>query len=143
MSLILFAGIGFLLAVLSTDLIFDSTTGKSSKDALKTTSFYYRRIASEPFLLFGVMLIMLVILVLQIILGPAARWMGWVSLILFLIPTIFAGVYIIPTAQRLGSRADPVEKQNQLVRSLFWAHVFCLVLMIAFGAFQFYIARGV
>jgi hypothetical protein len=86
------------------------------------------------------MAIMLAMIILQITQSLIPVWVGWTSLLLFLIPTGYAGVFIIPTANRLGSRKDPIEKQSALARSLFPAHVFCFVLILCLGVIQMYAA---
>ena len=146
--LILFACIGFLFAVLWIDLIFDSLVlSHHDKEALPeevlaTMSSFFRRLTHKPRLIFAIMITMLVIIILQIVQGSVAAWVGWTSLALFLIPTGFAAIHIIPTARRLGSRIDEVEKQSKLARSLFAMHTFSLIMMLLLGVVQFYAAWG-
>ena len=146
-TLTLFAGIGFLIAVLWIDLIFDSSAwlyrgGNEDlpEEVLATMSHYYRRVTHKPYMLFLIMAIILGMLILQITQNLVPAWIGWLSLILFLISAGCAGVYVIPIASRLRSRTDQIEKQSQLARSLFPAHVFCFILILLLGAIQFYAA---
>jgi len=145
--LILFACIGFLIAILWTDLVFDSSVlpyrGKNEllpEEVLSTTSHYYRRVTYKPYALFVIMAAMLTVIIQQIVQNLVPAWVGWSSLLLFLVPTGYASVYIIPMAGRLGSRTDTIEKQSELARSLFNAHVFCLILIVLLAAVQFYAA---
>lgn len=148
-ALILFLSIGFLLAVLLTDMIFDSLAlpyrGRKQtlpEDVLATMAHYYRRVTSIPYPLFVVMLTLLTMILLQIIQRRMADWVGWTSLALFLSSAGFAVAFIIPTASRLGSRKDDVEKQSELARLLFPAHAAFFVLILALAAIQFYVSLG-
>ncbi len=146
-ALILCLSIGFLTAVLWTDLVFDSVilpyrgTGENlPEEVLAATSSYYRRVTYKPYALFLVMAAMLGALIFQIAQGLVPAWVGWTSLILFLIPTGCAGAYVIPIAVRLGARKGGIEKQSALARSLFGAHLFCFILVIMLIAIQIYAA---
>jgi len=146
-ALILLLGVGFLTAVLWTDLVFDSAilpyrgTGENlPEEVLAATSSYYRRVTYKPYALFVVMAAMLGSLIFQITQGLVPDWVGWTSLVLFLVPSGCAGAYIIPIAVRLGAGKDGIEKQSELARSLFGAHVFCFILVIMLIAIQLYAA---
>ncbi len=148
-TLTLFAGIGFLIAVLWIDLIFDSSVwiyrgGNKDlpEEVLAAMSHYYRRVTYKPYVLFLIMAIILWMIILQITQSLVPAWVGWLSLILFLASAGCAGTHIIPAASRLGSRTDQVEKQSALARTLFPAHVFCFILILLLGAIQFYAAWG-
>jgi cell division protein FtsW (lipid II flippase) len=146
---ILFLSIGFLLAVLLTDMIFDAQAlpyrGKDQRvpeEVLASLSHYYRRLTKIPQPLFAVMLTLLVVILSQIIKHRMAGWVGWSSLTLFLISAGYAVAFIIPTASQLSSRKDTIEKQSELAHRLFPAHALCFVLILALGAIQYYIALG-
>jgi len=149
LALILFAGIGFLLAVLWIDLVFDAMVmpyhDKNEplpEKVLGTMSSFYHHIAFNPIPLFVVMLIMLGILILQLVQHSIPVLLGWLSLVLFLIPTGYAALQIIPVANRLGSRKDTHAKQSELARSLFTMHLFSFILVLLLGAVQLYAAWG-
>jgi hypothetical protein len=146
-ALMLFLGIGFLTAVLWTDMLFDSSAlpyrGKNEplpEEVLASISNYYRRVTYKPYALFVVMAAMLAVIILQIKQGLVPVWVGWISLLLFLASTGCAGAYIIPMVGRLGSRKDKIEKQSELARALFPAHVFCFILVVSLGVIQLYAA---
>jgi hypothetical protein len=149
LALILFAGIGFLLAVLWIDLVFDAMVlpyhdqnEPLPEKVLGTMSSFYHHITFNPIPLFIVMLIMLGILILQLVQHSIPALLGWLSLVLFLIPTVYAAVRIIPVANRLGSRKDTHTEQSKLARSLFAMHLFSFIVVLLFGAVQFYAAWG-
>jgi hypothetical protein len=48
-----------------------------------------------------------------------------VSLALAVAPILLAAARVVPSAVRLGTRADPPERQSALARSVFRGHVFC------------------
>jgi hypothetical protein len=146
-AIILSIGIGFLLAVLWIDIIFDSmvlphrdTKEPLPQEVLETMTRFFHRLTDKPRLIFVIMSTMLAIIILQIVQSSVPAWAGWSSLILFLTPTGFAAIRVIPTAQRLGSRKDTIEKQSELARSLIGMHTFCLILMVLLAGIQLYAA---
>jgi hypothetical protein len=142
MSLIIFACVGFLLAVLWTDLAFDRLALPYRQDpqlpeiVLADMAAYYRRVTSEPWVLGGVMLIMLGAVLVQIIWRLTPLWLGIVALVMALMPIIAAGLRVIPIAQRLGLRRDSLEKQSELALSLFPYHLFFLFAILIFSGLQ-------
>jgi len=85
------AGIGFLLAVLWFDLMFDVQTRKHAGDllpgeVLASISAYYRRVTTEAYpmnrLVALVMLLTLAAICAEIVQGENPGWIGWVSLAL-------------------------------------------------------------
>src|SRR6516164_10052610 len=99
MSSFVAAGVGFLLAVLWFDLMFDVQTRKSAADplppeVLASISAYYRRVTTEAYpmnrLVALVMLLTLMAIVAEIVEGVHPWWTGWVYLAL-------AGSGVVPT----------------------------------------------
>ena len=142
-------GVGFLLAVLWFDLMFDvqllrHRRGEVPEDALASISAYYRRVttAARPMnrLIAAVMLAMLAAIVAQTAGGDAPSWVGWASLALAGAAIALAGAHTVPAAVRLGARRDPVAVQSRLARSILRDHLLCLaaiasvlVVQLAFG----------
>ncbi|HEV3228309.1 MAG TPA: hypothetical protein VGY97_02450 [Solirubrobacteraceae bacterium] len=129
------AGAGFLLAVLWFDLMFDvqvlGHVGDELPEAvLGSIAGYYRRVTMQarPMnrLVAAVMLATIVAIVWEIADDEAAAWVGWASLVLAAGPILLAGAHTVPSAVRLGARADGVEIQSQLARTIFRDHVLCL-----------------
>src|SRR5258708_37110040 len=83
------AGVGFLLAVLWFDLMFDAQTRKHAgnvlpPEVLASISAYYRRVTTEAYpmnrLVALVMLLTLAAICAEIVQGENRRWMGWGSI---------------------------------------------------------------
>jgi len=149
MTLILFACIGFIAAILWVDLIFDALVlphrGKDKplpEEVLSTMSHFFRRITHRPRLIFVVMIAIVYVIIRQIVEASVPAWVGWTSLILFLTTAIFASIHIMPTARRFGSRGDEVTKQSELAHSLFFLHAFSLAMIVLLGIVQLYAAWG-
>jgi hypothetical protein len=51
-------------------------------------------------------------------------------------PILLAGVRTVPSAVRLGTRADTAERQSVLARSIFRDHVSCAAALAAVLALQ-------
>ena len=142
------AGGGFLLAVLWFDLMFDVQVlgrrgGRLPEPVLASIAGYYARVttAARPMnrLIAAVMAATLAAVAVEIADGGEA-WVGWLSLALALGPIAIAGVRVVPSAVRLGARADSIERQSALARSIFRDHAICaagiaglLVVQLAFA----------
>jgi hypothetical protein len=134
------AGAGFLLAVLWFDLMFDvQVRGHHGRelpeDVLASIAGYYRRVttAARPMnrLIAAVMLSTLAAIVDQIARGNGSRWVGWASIALAGAPILLAGLRTVPSAVRLGGRADTVDRQSGLARSIFREHALCFLAIAA------------
>src|SRR5712675_2866639 len=109
------AGVGFLLAVLWFDLMFDAQTRKHAgnvlpPEVLASISAYYRRVTTEAYpmnrLVALVMVLTLVAIGAQIVEAADPWWIGWGSLALAgsgFVPTL---ARTVPNARRLGSAKD-------------------------------------
>src|SRR5215510_11066096 len=145
-ALILCACVGYLIAVLWIDLIFDSLVlphhDKETlpEEVLATMSSFFKRLTHKPRLIFLVMVTMFVIVILQIVQGIVPAWVGWTSLVLVVAPTGYASARVMPAARRLGSRKDGVQKQSDLARSLFSMHTLSFILMTLLFVLQLYAA---
>jgi hypothetical protein len=143
------AGAGFLLAVLWFDLMFDVQAlgrreGELPEDRLASISAYYSRVTTRarPMnrLVAVVMVATLAVIVAEIASGDVRAWVAWTSLALAAAAIGLAGAHTVPSAVRLGTRADPPARQSALARSVLHEHLFCLaaiatllVLQLAFG----------
>jgi hypothetical protein len=139
------AGAGFLLAVLWFDLMFDVQVagrgaGTLPEQVLASIAAYYRRVTidARPMnRLVGLdMLATLAAIVVEIAHGEPRPWVAWLSLALAAPPIALAAARIFPGAVRLATRADPPERQSELARSIFRAHVACAVSISALLALQ-------
>jgi hypothetical protein len=110
------------------------------EDVLVSIAAYYRRVtttASPMGRLVGVtMVVLLVALVVQAIRGDEPLWVSVVSIPAALLGIGLAGAYIFRDARRLGARTDPLDVQSELARSIFGAHVVCLVAMVTLLSVQ-------
>jgi hypothetical protein len=129
----LFVCIGFMLAVLYIDLMFDVSaapyrrTGATiPKEVLDPITYYYGRITKNPYVLMFVMLTTTLCIVAEIVYGLVPRWVGYSSLVLMGMSVVAGALKVIPTARRLGANKDPDDVRTRLARSLLPFHVVLL-----------------
>ena len=130
------AGAGFLLAVLWFDLMFDVQVlphrgrGDLPEPVLASIAGYYRRVTTEarPMnrLIATVMLIVLVTVAVQAGVDDVPVWVTVVSLAAAMTGIGLAGAHTVPSAVRLGGRADQSNEQTRLARSILRDHLVCL-----------------
>jgi hypothetical protein len=144
MSEALFLCIGFMIAVLYMDLVFDNSAVPHRRDKeplpaeiLKPIETYYRYITRNPYLLMFVMMTTLVCIVAQIVYEVVPRWAGYSSLFLIALAITTGTIKVIPTAQRLATGKDSVERQTRMVHSMFPSHVLLLISILLLAAVQF------
>jgi hypothetical protein len=134
------AGLGFLTCVLWFDLMFDVQVRGHHEavlpaDLLDSIAAYYRRVttAARPMnrLIALVMMLTLAVLVGEIVGDDVRSWVAWTSLALTAIGVGLAAARTVRDAVRLGTQADPVERQSSLARSVFRDHVVCIVVIVA------------
>lgn len=147
MSAFVTAGAGFLLAVLWFDLMFDVLAlgrgeGVIEPERLSSIAAYYARVttAARPMnrLIAAVMLATLAAIVVEIADDGAPSAVAWASLALAAAPIALVAVRTVPAAVRLGARADTLERQNALARSILREHVFCFASIAALIALQLF-----
>ena len=133
----LFFCLGFCVAILYLDLVFDVSavpyrkTGTALPDeVLKPITTYYRYVTRNPWLLIFVMTVALGCIVMELALGLAPRWVGVASLVLFGLTALLAVARVIPGATRLASGEDGAEEQTRLAHGMFAYHVVFLVLVL-------------
>jgi hypothetical protein len=143
-------GAGFLLAVLWFDLMFDVQVLRHREhdapaEALASISGYYRRVttSARPMnrLISVVMLATITAIIVQIAKGDDPRWVGWASLVLAASAVLLAASHTVPSAVRLGSRVDAIDRQSRLARSICRDHLFCLAAIASLLAVQLVFAR--
>jgi hypothetical protein len=126
-------GLGFLLAVLWFDLMFDVQTRRHDEvmlppEVLSSISAYYRRVTTgaSPMnrLVALMMLIVLGAILAEIFADEIAGIWTWGSLALALFGFGVTRMRTLPNAIRLGQASDPPEVQSQLARSVFRDHAF-------------------
>ena len=144
MMIALFLCIGFMLAVLYIDLMFDVTAvphrrSKAAlpKEVLAPIVHYYRRITQNPYVLMFVMFTATVCLVLQIVYDLTPRWAAYSSLAAMGLAMVAGTVKVIPTAQRLASGQDSEDRQTALIHSMFPSHIVLLICILLLAAIQF------
>ena len=130
------AGMGFLLAVLWFDLMFDVQTRGHAGDVLPaevltSISTYYGHVttASYPMnrLVSTVMLLTLIAVGFEILQDRTPRWLSWGTLLVMCVTAYFTLTGTVPDAVRLGSAVDSLEVQSELARSIYRDHVFAFV----------------
>lgn len=140
MSAFVTAGAGFLLAVLWFDLMFDVQVlaghqRELPEQTLASIASYYRRVttAARPMnrLIALVMLATIAAIIVEIAAGHQARGVVWASLALAIAPIALAGAHTVPSAVRLGTRQDSIERQSALARSILREHLFCALAIAA------------
>ncbi len=143
MAPILLACSGFLLAVLWMDLIFDvqvlqyRRAGEELPErVLASIAGYYHRATTESrpmgHVIAAVMLILLAALGFQAARGHDPAWLIGSSAALAGVPVILALTHTVPSAVRLGHRADGPAEQTRLARAICRDHLVCFAGMLAF-----------
>ena len=138
-----FVCIGFMLAVLYIDLMFDVTavpyrrSGTAlPRDVLVPIAHYYGRITQNPYVLMFVMLTTSVCLIAEVVYDLVPRWAGYSSLFLMGLAMVAGTVKVIPTAQRLASGKDPEDVQTTLVHNMFPFHILLFICILLLAAIQ-------
>ena len=129
------AGIGFLLAVLWFDLMFDvQLRGGAQRDAVESIRRYYRRVTTEarPMnrLVALVMAATLGALVAEVVAGDdVSLGAAIASLVLVATAVSIAATRTVPRAVRLGTDAGSAAGQAAAARAILREHVACLTLV--------------
>ncbi len=148
---LLACGGGFLLAVLWFDLMFDvqvlgQPPGPLGEEILASIAGYYRRVTTEadPMgrLVGLVMIVTVAGTVYQLVRGEAVLWRRVLATLAVAVPVPLALLGVFPDAVRLATRADPVEIQSALARSICHAHLASFAAILLFIALQLAPVRG-
>jgi hypothetical protein len=133
------AALGFLIAVLWFDLMFDVQLGvrgdaTDTDEAVESIATYYRRVTTDASpmgrLIGVVMLVLVVLLIVQAARSGTPGWVSVVSIAAAAIAMVLVRVRVFPHAVRVGDRADPPEIRAMLARGILRDHLFFLALMI-------------
>jgi uncharacterized membrane protein YfcA len=145
-SRVLAASGGFILAVLWMDLMFDrqamarSASGSLPEDVLASLAAYYRRVTTDAHpmsrLIAAVMVVTIAGSAYRLLRGDHPAWAHVAALVLCTAPIALAAVRIVPSAVRLGRRADSQEEQSRLAREIARAHVLCFLAISVFVLIQ-------
>jgi hypothetical protein len=136
---------GFLASVLWYDLMFDVQVlgyrGESLPDeVLASVAGYYRRVTIAavpmPYLVAAVMLLSVAGAAVQLRFAAISQVIRYGALASAVLPVALALLRIVPDAQRLAMRADSIEIQSALARSILLGHLFCLASILVFCALQ-------
>ncbi len=140
----LFLCIGFMIAILYIDLMFDvsavpyrRTNAPLPGHVMDMVASYYRNITRNPYLLMFVMLTATLCIVAEIVYNLVPRWVGYSSLGFMGIGMVGGVVKVIPTAQRLAAGKDPEDTRTRLVHSMFPSHVVLLISILMLALVQF------
>ncbi len=141
-------GLGFLMAVLWFDLMFDvqvrshRSDNDLPEDVVASIAGYYRRVTTDarPMnrLVALAMLITMGSLVGEIVVDDDHRIAAALALGLVVLAVGRAGTRTVGNAVRLGQREDPLATQSLLARQIYRDHCACLALVL--GAFVAHIA---
>jgi hypothetical protein len=130
------SGVGFILAVLWFDLMFDiQVRGHDDRHDLSeavraSIASYYARvtIAARPMnrLIALVMVVTIGATVGELLRGDLPTWRAWAALVLTAGAVGIAALRTVRNAVRLGRRADDDEHQSRLAREILRDHLLCL-----------------
>ena len=147
MLITLFLCLGFMMAVLYIDLMFDVSAApyrKSNaplpKAVLDPITHYYGRITQNPYVLMFVMLTTTLCIGSEILYNSAPRWASYSSLFLMGLSMMTGTLKVIPTAQRLGAGTDPEDVRTRMIHGMLPFHLILMVNIIALTAIQFSVA---
>ncbi len=147
MSIPLFLCIGFFIAVVYMDLVFDvsalpyrKTGSNLPREVLDPIVTYYRYITKNPWLLVFCLLVAATSIVVQIVFHQVPPGVGYSSAVMIGSIILLAMVRVIPAAQRLASGKDTDAKQTRLVHGLFPSHIYILIVVLTLAYIQFHAA---
>lgn len=147
MLITLFLCLGFMMAVLYIDLMFDVSAApyrKSNaplpKAVLDPITHYYGRITQNPYVLMFVMLTAALCIGSEILYSLVPRWASYSSLFLMGLSMMTGTVKVIPTAQRLGAGTDSEEVRTRMIHSMLPFHVILLINILLLTAIQLRVA---
>ncbi len=143
MTATLFLCIGFMMAVLYVDLMFDVMSASHRgaavlpPEVLDPITHYYGRITRNPFVLIFVMFTATSCLVAEVAYGLVPKWASYSSLFFMGLSLLTGTLKVIPTAQRLGSGRESAEARTRIVRGLLPFHLVLLINILILAAIQF------
>jgi hypothetical protein len=136
--------IGFMMAVLYIDLMFDvsaapyrRTRTALPKHVLDSITHYYGRITQNPYVLMFVILTATACIGAEIAYHLAPPWAGYSSLFLIGLSMVLSALKVIPTAQRLGAATDSEEARTRMIHGMLPFHIVLLINILLLAAIQF------
>ena len=140
------AAVGFLIAVLWFDLMFDVQVIPHRHEphvpevVIHSIATYYRRVTTEASpmgrLISLVMATLVGLLVWQAARNGTPGWVSVISLVGAAASITLALARVVPHAVRLGARSDPPEGRSALARGILRDHIAFLALMVTVLAVQ-------
>ena len=140
------AALGFLIAVLWFDLMFDVQVIPHRRaphvpdDVVASIATYYRRVTTDASpmgkLISVVMAVLVGLLIWQAARGGTAGWVSTASIVGSAAAIVLALTRVVPHAVRLGQRTDTPEAQSDLARDILRDHLAFLALMVSVLAVQ-------
>jgi hypothetical protein len=134
------AAVGFLIAVLWFDLMFDVQVVAHRHEqelpvhVVESIATYYKRVTTDASpmgrLIALVMVALLALLVWQAAAGGTPGWVSVVSLFGAGVAIVLAMTRVVPHAVRLGERTDAPAALSTLARGILREHVVFLALMV-------------
>lgn len=139
MAALLAACGGFLLGVLWMDLLFDvQILGADPQSAVASIVDYYRRATTQAYpmnrLIAAIMLATVGVTLYGLVRRRISTRLGLPAIGLAAGAVGLGLLRVVPNAVRLGSGADPPDRQLALARAICFDHLLCLALMAAFVA---------
>lgn len=139
----LFFCLGFCVAILYIDLVFDvsalpyrKTGAALPAQVLDPITTYYRYVTRNPWLLIYVMTVAVTCIVVELVLRLVPSWVGYSSLAIFGVTAVLAVARVIPGAQRLASSGETAENKTRLVHGVLFYHLAFLVLLLTLAILQ-------
>jgi hypothetical protein len=145
----LFLCIGFMLAVLYIDLVFDMVAlpyrknrATPPKEVLESITSYYGRITQNPWLLIFVLTTSATCIIWEIVYKLVPPRISYCSIVVVSALMLIGVLKVIPAAHRLASGKESIEVQTRLVHSLFPYHILLLILTLSLTLLQFSTVKG-
>jgi hypothetical protein len=140
----LFMCLGFCIAVIYIDLVFDlsampyrKTNANLPDDVIDPITIYYKYVTKNPWLLIFVLTTAAACLITEVSLELVPRWAGYSSLVLLGVIMLLGVARVIPLAARLAARKDRAEKLTVWAHALGPYHLFLLLALLTLALLQF------
>jgi mannose/fructose/N-acetylgalactosamine-specific phosphotransferase system component IID len=139
------AALGFLLAVLWFDLMFDVQVfayrrgGDLPEAVVDSIARYYKRVTTDASPMGRVVMVAMVAAIVGLIgqlVEHGARWYLVAALPIAVVPMVLAGARVVPMAVRLGAQTDTRADQSRMARAILRDHLVCVVMIALALALQ-------
>jgi hypothetical protein len=139
----LFLCIGFLIAVLYIDLVFDVSALPHPREHAALPSHvrdpiatYYRYVTRNPYLLMVIMVTASACIVAEVVFNLVPRWAGYVSLLQIALSVSTAVFKVIPAARRLAIGGETPESQTRIIVMVLRYHILLLMIVLSLAFVQ-------